>query len=96
MAPNETISKHDYKDMQGGTKMDFGDVLKAMKMEMLDDCEPRRFARTGWNGKGMFIFLVQPDCPMKLPYIAMYTATGQFVPWLASQTDMLADDWNIC
>lgn len=76
--------------------MDFGDVLKAMKMEMLDDCEPRRFTRTGWNGKGMFIFLVQPDCPKKLPYIAMYTATEQFVPWLASQTDMLADDWNIC
>lgn len=30
------------------------------------------------------------------PHIDMYTATGEFQPgWLASQTDMLADDWEI-
>jgi hypothetical protein len=30
------------------------------------------------------------------PHIDMYTATGEFQPgWLASQTDMLADDWMI-
>lgn len=28
-----------------------------------------------------------------LPYIMMKTAGGEFVPWLASQTDILADDW---
>ena len=28
-------------------------------------------------------------------YIAMKTAQGNVVPWLASQTDMLADDWGI-
>jgi Protein of unknown function (DUF2829) len=29
------------------------------------------------------------------PHIDMYTATGEFQPgWLASQTDMLADDWQ--
>lgn len=28
-------------------------------------------------------------------YIAMKTAQGNVVPWLASQTDMLADDWNV-
>lgn len=29
-----------------------------------------------------------------LPHIDMFTAQGDFVPWLASQTDMLAEDWN--
>lgn len=29
-----------------------------------------------------------------LPYIIMKTATGEFVPWLASQTDVLAEDWT--
>lgn len=29
------------------------------------------------------------------PFIAMYTADGMLVPWLASQTDMLADDWQL-
>lgn len=28
-------------------------------------------------------------------YIAMKTAQGNVVPWLASQTDLLADDWEI-
>lgn len=28
-----------------------------------------------------------------LPYIMMCTAQGTFVPWLASQTDILAEDW---
>lgn len=27
------------------------------------------------------------------PYLMMYTAQGDFVPWVASQTDLLADDW---
>lgn len=30
-----------------------------------------------------------------LPYIMMRTADGSFVPWLASQTDILAEDWDI-
>jgi len=30
-----------------------------------------------------------------LPYIIMRTADGSFVPWLASQTDVLAEDWFI-
>ena len=29
-----------------------------------------------------------------LPYIMMRTADGSFVPWLASQTDVLAEDWS--
>ena len=30
-----------------------------------------------------------------LPYIMMRTADGAFVPWLASQTDILAEDWVV-
>ena len=30
-----------------------------------------------------------------LPWIGMKTADNKFVPWLASQTDMLAEDWQI-
>jgi hypothetical protein len=32
---------------------------------------------------------------MTLPYIYITTVKGERVPWLASQTDMLADDWRI-
>lgn len=30
-----------------------------------------------------------------LPHIDMQTAQGDFVPWLASQTDLLSDDWEV-
>jgi hypothetical protein len=54
-----------------------------------------RVCRSGWNGKGMWIELQRPDegSKMTLPYIFMKTADDQLVPWLASQSDMLADDW---
>ena len=65
-----------------------------------------RVRRVGWNGKGMFLFLVadwQPtnvaavaaDKYPRLPFIAMKTADEKMVPWLASQTDMLAVDWEM-
>ena len=68
---------------------DFGDVVKKMKYR------GGRFARAGWNGKNMYIELQRPDAhsKMTLPYIYIKTVQGDLVPWLASQTDMLADDW---
>jgi hypothetical protein len=30
-----------------------------------------------------------------LPYLMMRIATGEFVPWLISQTDALAEDWTL-
>jgi hypothetical protein len=30
-----------------------------------------------------------------LPYLMMKTVDGSFVPWLASQTDILAEDWTV-
>jgi hypothetical protein len=55
----------------------------------------RRVARAGWNGKGMWIALQVPDehSKMRRPYVYMSDAHGLLVPWLASQTDVLADDW---
>ena len=92
-------------------RMDFGDVIKEMKAH-----PEKRFARKGWNGKRMFIYLCQGSHvyaadwrPMSSttkherdrnfvvvkPHIDMYNAQGErIIGWLASQTDMLADDWE--
>ncbi len=68
----------------------FGDALTALKSGY-------KVARNGWNGKGMWLALQVPDAhsKMSLPYIYMSTVTGDLVPWLASQTDILAEDWQI-
>lgn len=56
-----------------------------------------KLARQGWNGKKMYIQLQRPDehSKMTAPYIYMKTADNQLVPWLASQTDLMSDDWAI-
>jgi Protein of unknown function (DUF2829) len=53
--------------------------------------------RAGWNGKGMWLKIQYPDhhSKMSLPYVYMSTADGKLVPWLCSQTDLLASDWEI-
>ena len=76
--------------------MNFGEAIQAMK-------EGKKTQRTGWNGKGLWLELQVPDenSKMTLPYIYMNYPTdaintpGARVPWLASQTDMLAEDWLI-
>ena len=77
--------------------MTFGLAIEAMKRGY-------RVARTGWNGKGMFVLYCDegPAYPItdgrvyaRLPYIYMKTSDDKLVPWLASQTDMLADDWVV-
>ncbi len=57
----------------------------------------RHVSRAGWNGKGMWVALQVPDehSKMGLPYVYMRTVTGQLVPWLCSQTDLLATDWDL-
>jgi len=69
--------------------MNFGEAI-----ELLKKGEP--VARKGWNGKGMYLELQIPDehSKMSLPYIYMSTTCGNLVPWLASQTDILSDDWE--
>ena len=59
--------------------------------------EGEQVRRSGWNGKGMWLELQTPDenSKMTLPYVFMSTAQGDLVPWLCSQTDLLAVDWEI-
>ena len=71
-----------------------------------------KVAREGWNGKDMFIFLVEGSVfrVNRAPLLGIYPegteityhahidircVDGQIVPWLCSQTDMLAEDWRI-
>lgn len=63
-----------------------------------------RVARKGWNSKGMFLYLEKFEHSNKFnekgyeyePCIVMFTAQGKWQPgWLASQTDLLAEDWEI-
>jgi hypothetical protein len=76
--------------------MTFGLALECLKKRM-------HVCRAGWNGKGMWLELQTPDAhsKMTLPYVFLnYPADAQNtpgarVPWLASQTDMLAEDWKI-
>ena len=85
--------------------MSFGLAVEAVK-------KGKKIARAGWNGKGMFLFLV-PGSTFKVnrapllgiypegteinyhAHIDMKTVDGTIVPWLASQTDVLADDWIV-
>lgn len=69
--------------------MKIGDAIDVMKIG-------GRVARSGWNGKGMYLELQVPDAnsKMTLPYVYMFTAQGDKVPWLCSQTDLLAKDWE--
>jgi hypothetical protein len=69
---------------------DFGMALNHLR-------SGRRVSRSGWNGKGMWLALQTPDAnsKMSLPYIYMSTVDGNLVPWLASQTDVLANDWGV-
>ena len=100
-SPKEQFEKA-YRKASG---MPFGLAVEAMKMG-------KKVARVGWNGKGMFVFLVQGStfkvsrAPLNqfyeegtevnyCPHIDMKTADNKIVPWLASQTDVLADDWCI-
>jgi hypothetical protein len=71
-------------------ELSFGKALEAME-------QGERVRRTGWNGHGMWIAIQVPDdnSKMGLPYIYMSTVTGDLVPWTASQTDILAHDWEL-
>lgn len=59
--------------------------------------EGKRIARAGWNGKTQYLELQVPDAhsKMTLPYVYIRTVQGDLVPWLCSQTDLLATDWVV-
>lgn len=76
------VSKEEFFKISYG----FGKALEFLKAG-------GRVSRKGW--KGMFIALQVPDkqSKMSLPYIYVKTVNNQWGPWLASQTDILAEDW---
>lgn len=85
-----------YRSCDGG--MTFGGALELIKMGF-------KVARKGWNGKGMWLIMCHSEDYMigpcnaadyeRLPFVCMKTADDKVVPWLASQTDILADDWVV-
>lgn len=92
--------------------LNFGQAIEALKLGL-------KVSRAGWNGKGMFLFLlpagtvptkaihdpslreviekeVGGDTFEALGSIRMFTADKKILTgWLASQTDMLSEDWTI-
>lgn len=82
----------------GEALFSFSDAVKYLKRGL-------KVARKGWNGKGMYLFLSPAlGCQMYKeytgndindlqPFVVMKAADGTLVPWLASQTDVLSEDW---
>ncbi|NMG71839.1 DUF2829 domain-containing protein [Parazoarcus communis] len=110
----EAVFERAYRPTNG---MTFGLAIEALKAG-------KKVARAGWNGKGMWLRLLDPYAPhpdmlagrcdgvrtnpyfkaadnnteakgTMLSWIGMKTADNMFVPWLASQTDMLSEDWAV-
>lgn len=84
--------------------MDFGEALDALR-------DGKAVYRTGWNASAQYIYLVPAasyppstdiakeefggeDVPYGA-YLAIKTVRQNVVPWLASQTDLLAEDWQV-
>jgi hypothetical protein len=105
----ELAEPNSFADYVENSTFEFGMAIEAMK-------QGYKVAREGWNGKGMWLKLVEPyneRMPQLgyrivvagnqpeyrfddvLPWIGMKTADNKFVPWLASQTDVLVEDWVV-
>ena len=88
------IGKTPFGEPSKYVPLSFGTALHLLK-------EGGKVARTGWNGTGLWLQLQRPDAgsKMTLPYLFLSypddakNTPGARVPWLASQTDVLANDW---
>lgn len=74
----------------GPATLSFSEALIALK-------QGKRVARLGWNGMGQWIEMQVPtdNSKMTLPYLFIHTVDNHMVPWLASQSDLLMDDWIV-
>lgn len=71
--------------------MDIGQAVAALR-------EGKRVTRRGWNGRGQYLVLWRPrrDDPIEiLPYVAISLVSGSRIPWVCSQGDLLATDWEL-
>ena len=91
------VFKAAYRVTEGPAQfLTFGDAIHFLKAG-------KRVARHGWNGKGMWLEMQRPDehSKMTLPYLYLsypndsVNTPGARVPWLASQTDTLTEDWVV-
>lgn len=86
-----------YRDVEKGCT--FGHAIELLKTGF-------KLARKGWNGKGMYISYVDPkewssselerpwDEDLKpRPWIGIKTVDNEYMPWVPSQSDVLAEDW---
>lgn len=90
------VFERTYQSLDVGISLD--GALHLLKMGF-------KVARKGWNGKGMWLIMCdsgnyevgrEDACDYdRLPWIGMKTADDKFVPWVVSQTDLLADDWMV-
>lgn len=78
-------------------QFDFGEALSRLK-------QGKKVYRQGWNGVGMWLELQRPDEHSKMTHPYIYIEypknpehhaypNGSRIPWLGSQTDVLAEDW---
>ena len=95
-SPKDTFEAA-YRDIEGQVQaLSFSDALHMLKLG-------KKVARTGWNGSGLWLEVQRPDAhsKMTLPYIFINypdnskTTPGARCPWLASQTDLMAEDWVV-
>lgn len=88
-AREECLNRRLREDRQAVPLYDFGSALQVVK-------NGGRIARGGWNGKGMWVefAIAHPESSFR-SFLVMKTANDERVPWVASQTDLLADDWYI-
>lgn len=82
--------------------MDFGKAIQLLK-------EGKKVQRSGWNGKNQYIELANSICYINCDgelinadhqaignkAIAFVGTSGVQLGWLASQADMLAEDWKL-
>ena len=82
--------------------MNFGQALEALK-------QGKKASRKGWNGKGQYIELATKISYINAAgetinaehdaignkAIAFVGTSGVQLGWLASQSDMLAEDWEV-
>ena len=88
-----------YTDLEarGLLSMDFGDTLFQLRLG-------HKMTRRGWDNKQMFIKLQMPTAESKMTASYIYIERENYytsntdkpsmrVPWIPTQTDLLATDW---
>lgn len=89
----KAVFENAYRPTDG---MTFGLAIEALK-------RGHKVSRKGWNGKGQWLHMIpkshwETTRGLELldgrPWIGIKTVDDQFMPWVASQSDMLSEDWE--